>query len=78
MARNIDDFADKKQSADFARLHSLAGEFGSVDAAGSDFRFFVALGVDGHENPLVQIAFEPIEGFVGPGGRRVEFEPALR
>ncbi len=67
----------KNSPRTFRAFHGFARELIGVDAARGDLGFFVAFGVGGDENPVVQIAFEPIQGLVGPGGRRVEFEPAL-
>ena len=77
VAGDVDDFADEKEAGHFAAFHGFAGEFVGVDAAGGHFGFFVAFRVGRNDDPFVQIAFEPVQCFVGPRGRGVYVEPAL-
>jgi len=77
VASDVDYFADEEEAGDFAGFHGFAGEFGGVDAAGGDFGFFVAFGAGGLDLPRVQFPFESIQSRVGPGFRRMEFQPAF-
>ena len=77
MAGDVDYFTDEEEAGDFAGFHGFAGEVGGVYAACGDFGFFVAFGAGGLDLPRVQFPFECIQCNVGPGFRRVEFQPAF-
>jgi hypothetical protein len=76
VAGDIDDFADEEQTGNRTAFHGLAGEFTSVNAAGGDLSFLVALGSRGDDRPGVDLLLEGGESGVGEGAWLVEFEPA--
>src|SRR6266404_9603881 len=77
MAGDVNDFADKEQSANFLGFHRLARQFIGVHASRGDFCFFVAFGACRRENPFMRVLLELRKGVVGPVWRAVYFEPAL-
>jgi hypothetical protein len=77
VASDVDDFADEEEAGGFAGFHGFAGEVGGVNAPGGDFGFFVAFGAGRADAPTVQFPFEGVERDVGPGFRRMVFQPTL-
>ena len=75
---DVDDFSYEVEARDFFALHGASVEFGGVDTTGCDFGLFVAFGASGCDAPGVQLLLHDGEGRVGPVGRMVEFDPALR